>query len=104
MSFSTLIFLVVFVPVAFMMLVWAVATACRLYFPRRPLPFFDDAEVYRRWRHEARARSLPVGVREIRAAQLRVHRERVRHRVDYVVGDTAGLPKAWHEDLWARRN
>lgn len=102
-SISTLILFMVAVPTAFFMFVWVVATALRLYFPQRHVPFFEQHVA---WPPHARTydRAGLVRVRDIRAAQVRHHRERVRIPYEYVVGEAGGLPDDWMHELWERRN
>lgn len=103
MSISTLILLMVVVPTAFFMLVWVTASAYRLYFPDRPVPFFEQHVA---WPPHGKRydRTTLIGVRDIRAAQQRHHRERVRVPYEYVVGEEDGLPDDWMTELWERRN
>lgn len=91
-------------PLIFFMLTWAIATAYRLYFPERPLPF-DQDPVMLRWRSAARGKGMPVGVREIQADQRHRRRKAARERsYHYAWGGSDGFPAQWEEDLWRRRN
>lgn len=97
------LFVIVVAPLFFFLFTWAVATACRLYFPERPLPLQADA-VKRRWRKAAAGRAMAVGVREIREDQRRHRLERSPVRYHYAGFASGELPEDWVEDLWQRRN
>lgn len=95
---------IVAAPILFFMLAWVAATAYRLYFPDRPLPLAEDAVALRR-RRAALGGHVPVGVREIREDQRRYLRQQARALYHYAGSASAeGLPPAWKEDLWRRRN
>jgi hypothetical protein len=100
-----LLFATIVGPIFFFLLAWVVATVYRLYFPERPLPFEKDPIVVRE-RATASGRSLPVGVREIRADQRRRNRQH-EPQVEYEYRPWSGpesFPEEWREDLWLRRN
>jgi hypothetical protein len=91
-------------PMLFFMLIWAVVTAYRIYFPEKPLPFEQDPMMVRR-RVTATGRSVAVGVREIREDQRMRQRAVARTSYHYAGGlSLEGLPEDWMEDLWVRRN
>lgn len=94
---------IVAAPILFFMLAWVAATAYRIYFPDRPMPLAKDAVVVRR-RRAALGKHVPVGVREIREDQRRYLRQQVRVPYHYAGSASEGLPSAWMEDLWRRRN
>ncbi|SHK59639.1 hypothetical protein [Rhodothermus profundi] len=89
----------VFVPILFFMLVWAVVTAGRILFPERPLPFDRDFSL-RGWTVRPRYRA-PVHVAAPRATVLQQVAQAAYH---FEEGHSDGLPEAWVEDLWLRRN
>lgn len=98
-----LLFATLIGPILLFLLTWVVATVYRLYFPERPLPFRHDPVVQRE-KAAAAGEAVPVGLREIRADQRRTHRQR-DDEYRYVAGSLSnGLPEAWEEDLWRRRN
>lgn len=86
----------------FALLVWAGTMVYRLYHPERARPF-DEHPVVQREKATARGEQVSVGVREIRADQRRERRKGEPHP-DYVWGRSDGIPEAWREDLWQRRN
>lgn len=86
----------------FVLLVWAGGMVYRLYNPEHPRPF-EEHPVVQRERATARGERVPVGVREIRADQRRKRRNG-NSRGGYVWGRSEGIPAAWREDLWIRRN
>lgn len=91
-------------PILFFMVTWAIATVYRLYFPERSLPFEEDPVVIRE-RATAKGKSVPVGVREIRADQRRARRQGAQQSsYTYAWGGSDGFPEEWHENLWKRRN
>ncbi|MEM1127119.1 MAG: hypothetical protein AAGI71_10740 [Bacteroidota bacterium] len=90
-------------PILFFMVTWAVVTVYRLYFPEEPLPYDQDPTMLRR-RATLQGHSVPVGVREIREDQrLRQHTV-VPASYHYACDGSCGLPEAWVNDLWERRN
>ncbi len=89
----------VFVPVLFFMLVWAVVTAGRILFPERPLPF-DREFSLRGWTMRPRHRAL-VHVAAPRATTMPHVAQAVYH---FEEGHSDGLPEVWVDDLWLRRN
>lgn len=93
-----MILLLILIPTAFCMLTWVVVTAGRLLFPERPLPF--DRDRLQAWPPQA-SLEVPVAARDIRQDQQR--RRQVR-TYQYLGGDSEGLPAAWHDELWLRRN
>ncbi len=92
------------IPVLFFMLTWVIVTAYRICFPEEALPIERDPL---RVRHRATAAgiSIPVGAREIREDQKRYQRQLATRAYHYEEGDLRiGLPEAWMDDLWLRRN
>lgn len=99
-----ILFVTLIGPLIFFLVTWAIATAYRLYFPERPLPFEQDPVMKRR-RATANGRSVAVGLREIRADERQRRREATRqHHYHYAWGGSDGFPEEWEEDLWHRRN
>lgn len=86
----------------FALLVWAGTMVYRLYHPERARPF-DEHPVVKREKATAQGEQVSVGVREIRADRRR-ERRKEGARQDYVWGRSDGIPEAWREDLWRRRN
>lgn len=86
----------------FALLIWAGTMVYRLYNPEHLRPFTEHPVVQR---EEAKTRGerVSVGVREIRADQRRERRTRTDQQ-EYVWGKSDGIPEAWREDLWNRRN
>ncbi len=102
MEVTSLIIILMTVPVAFCMLTWLVATAYRLYVPEkaetareipirfsRPLRSFDTV--------------VAVDAREIKAGQRR-ELDRIGCRYAYSRGLSTGPPVDWIDELWRRRN
>ncbi len=96
------LFIVFAVPVLFLLFVWGAATAYRIYFPERAIPFYEG-RIVRRERQAAAGRHMPVGVREIREDQRRQLRQR-EAAYHYTSSVSEGLPSDWMDDLWRRRN
>lgn len=91
-------------PIIFFLLTWVVATVYRLYFPEEPLPFEQDPVMVRR-RKADHGKSVPVGLREIRADERHRRRKAAQeHSYHYAWGGSDGFPEQWEEDLWQRRN
>lgn len=84
------------------LLVWAGAMVYRLYNPERPRPF-TEYPIVKRERATTRGKQVPVGVRAIREDRRRAWRKR-DGKARYVLGQSGGIPEAWHRDLWDRRN
>lgn len=97
------LFIVLVGPVLVFLLLWVGATVYRLYHPEEPLPFREDPVVQRE-RATAEGTPVPVGVREIRADQRRTRRQADTGAYHYAWGGSDGIPEAWHEELWRRRN
>ncbi|MDQ7040032.1 MAG: hypothetical protein Q9M35_03740 [Rhodothermus sp.] len=89
----------VFGPVLFFMLVWALVTAGRILFPERPLPF-DREFSLRGWTMRPRHRA-PIHVEAPRAGNLPHGYQASYH---FEAGQSDGLPEIWVDDLWLRRN
>jgi len=86
----------------FVLLVWAGTMVYRLYNPEHPRPFEEHPTVQRQ-EATAQGERVSVGVREIRADRRR--KQRVKNdRQEYVWGRSDGIPEAWQENLWTRRN
>ncbi len=91
-------------PILFVLFTWTAATAYRIYFPERPMPFSEQAVVQRE-RMTLAGEHVPVGVREIRADQRRHQRSRRRRAAYHYAGSASeGFPPDWQDDLWRRRN
>ncbi len=86
----------------FALLVWAGTMVYRLYNPDNPRPF-EEHPVVQREEATAQGGRVSVGVREIRADRRRKQREK-SDRLEYVWGQSDGIPESWREDLWTRRN
>lgn len=84
------------------LLVWAGTMVYRLYNPEYSRPF-EQHPVVQREKATARGRRISVGVREIRADRRRKRQMQSEQR-EYVWGRSDGIPEAWREDLWTRRN
>lgn len=97
------LFAIIAVPILFFMLTWVVVTACRIFFPEKPLLVERDATLMRR--HATReGGSVPVGIREIRADQRFLQENAAHSSYHFSQGDSEGLPLSWFEDLNERRN
>ena len=97
------LFFVIIGPVLVFLFIWAAATAYRLYFPEQSFPFDYDSVVMREQTTADGERTL-VGFREIRAEQRREQRQEDVTIYNYAWGASEGVPEAWREDLWKRRN
>ena len=93
--------LIVFLPVLFVAVVWAIVTACRILFPDEAGAVPDEAAVRAAQRQEGHV--TRVGAREIRA-DIRLWQR--RHTADYCYDDhrSAGMPEAWRDDVAHRMN
>ncbi|MEZ4702462.1 MAG: hypothetical protein R2834_19170 [Rhodothermales bacterium] len=97
------LFAIIAVPILFFMLTWVVVTACRIFFPEKPLLVDRDAAMIRR--HATReGESIPVGIREIREDQRYLNHQGAQSTYHFSHGDSEGLPLSWFEDLHDRRN
>lgn len=106
-SLVLLPFALVFVPVGIVMVVWSVVTVCRIMFPERPLPLFQDRVAERRRRTEAGI-SVPVGFRDIHD-DMPEHVRRVscpyeHYRSEGWLQAKGHVPEPWMDDVWQRRN
>ena len=90
------------VPVAILMGVWSVVVVYRVLFPERPLPFVRD-EVAERQAATARGESVGVGFREIHD-DMRLHVRALNCPYHHAVGNSHGIPDAWIDDVYRRRN
>lgn len=81
---------------------WAGTMVYRLYHPEQPRPFAEPPVVQREQAAEE-GKAVPVGVREIRADRRRERRTQ-EVQSSYAWGRSQGIPDAWHDDLWHRRN
>jgi hypothetical protein len=97
------LFAIVAVPILFFMLTWVVVTACRIFFPEKPLLIDRDAAIMRRRATEDGA-SVPVGIREIREDQRFLNHQGAPSTYHFAHGDSEGLPLSWFEELRDRRN
>lgn len=84
------------------LLVWAGSMVYRLYNPEYSQPFAQHPVVQRE-KATAQGQRVSVGVREIRADRRRKRQTQSEQR-EYVWGRSDGIPEAWREDLWTRRN
>lgn len=71
MQLTSLIFLIVAVPILFCMITWVVATAYRLYFPAKPLPLERELAFIARSESSTSELAVPIGVREIKEDERR---------------------------------
>lgn len=101
---TSLIFLIVAIPILFCMITWVAATAYRLYFPEKPLPLERELAFISRLDSAPKSDlPVPIGVRQIKENERR--RRSVRaERYDFDRGISNGLPSDWLDDLWQRRN
>ncbi len=97
------LFAIIAVPILFFMLTWVVVTACRIFFPEKPLLVDRDAALFRRHATQEGA-SIPVGIREIREDQRYLNHDAPQSTYHFAHGDSEGLPLCWFEDLHGRRN
>lgn len=97
------LFFVIVGPVLVFLLTWAAATAYRIYYPERSLPFEMDT-LLERGSARSDGKRVPVGVREIRAEARRERRQEDITIYNYAGGAAEGVPESWREDLWQRRN
>lgn len=103
MHVTSLIFLLVAVPVAFCMLTWVVATIYRLYFPETSIGSAPARIVRLPPRLRPTNMAEAVGVREIKENQRRQFGSSVA-RYSYANGFSNGVPNDWVDDVWRRRN
>ena len=97
------LFAIVAIPILFFMLTWVVVTACRIFYPEKPL-LIERSEAAVRRRVTRKGASVPVGVREIREDQRNYQRRSPQESYHYEHGDSEGLPLCWYEELHHRRN
>lgn len=102
MQVTSLIILLVAIPIVFCMLTWVVATAYRLYFPDKPLPLENELTFISRAESTTVDLPVPVGVREIKEDQRR--RSGAGCSYCFAHGISNGVPSGWLEDMWRRRN
>ncbi len=96
-------FFLIALPLLLCMVAWAVVTAYRIFRPTQPLPFERDPVIVRQ-KVAASGAGVPVGVREIREDQRYHQQAPYRPSYRYAFGGSEGLPPAWKDDLWLRRN
>lgn len=101
MGIASIILVLVAVPTLFVLITWVVATAYRIYFPEKVLPIEEEMLTIGRRPAPVREPAL-VGVREIREEQRRMQEGHIRYY--YTSGYSHGVPAAWIEELWQRRN
>ncbi len=89
----------VFLPLLFVLVVWAVVTACRLLLPEEPEPFTSSDAVVR----AASRRPVQVGAREIRA-DIRFRQRHETSSYSYADHASGGLPETWCKDVSHRLN
>lgn len=103
MQVTSLIFVLVAVPIAFCMLTWAVATIYRLYVPEPPAPNESGRLVRLAPSLKPINMAVAVGVREIKENQRRQFSSSAAH-YSFSNGLSNGVPTDWVEDVWRRRN
>lgn len=91
------------VPALFFLVVWALVAFFRLRFPERPRPLPREAVRLNR-ETTSPGPGVPVRLQEIREDQRRALHEQTTLRYHYASGESEGLPAAWIENLWQRRN
>ncbi len=101
-----LYFTLVAIPAVCCMIAWVVVTVRRLCVPERaPYRYHAQPLVLQPCEAGMPERApMPVGVREIREHQRRMLQEQHYVRYCYEDGFSRGLPAAWSEELWRRRN
>lgn len=87
-----------------LLVVWAVATVYRLYNPDHIPPFEEYSAIRRKAATAEGEERVPVGIREIRADQRRQRQKQEGQGASYTWGRSEGVPEAWFEELWRRRN
>lgn len=102
MQVTSLIIVLVTVPIAFCMLTWVVATVYRLYFPVE-IESAPDIPIRFSPPPESCDTVMAVGVREIKESQRRQLNSSLC-RYSYSHGTSNGLPSDWVDDVWHRRN
>lgn len=103
MHVTSLIFLLVAVPVAFCMLTWVVATIYRLYFPEPVARVHPERSIRLPLRLKPVSMAMAVGVREIKENQRRRFSSSATH-YSFSNGLSNGVPSDWVDDVWRRRN
>lgn len=97
-----LVFVFTAVPLLFFVATWMVVTVCRLYTPTSAA--VQDDSLWAFVRQQSLREPLPVGARQIREDQRRYQRTLAGEPYQFLVGASEGLPQAWQDDLWQRRN
>ena len=87
----------------FSMAVWMVASAFRILYPERRLPFAADP-VHQRQQARAAGRPVPVDFAAISADQRHTDRTSAPTWYAYADGHSDGWPADWEADLYYRRN
>jgi len=100
---TSLIFVLVGVPVIFCVLTYLVATAYRVYFPEKEMPAEEPAEAAPRRRFR-KDEPVTVGVREIKEDQRRMSATPARSFYSFSNGLSNGLPADWMDEVRRRRN
>jgi hypothetical protein len=95
-------FVLVALPAAVFMAVWTAVTMWRILYPERSLPLVRNGIAERR-AARVRGEAVGVGFREIHEDLRAEARERAR-ALDGVEGRPSGIPEAWIDDLYRRRN
>lgn len=100
---TSLIFLLVAIPILFCMITWVAATAYRLYFPEKPVPLERELAFVSRAEPTSSELLVPIGVREIKEDE---RRRRLSESTSYQFtnGMSNGVPSDWLDDVWCRRN
>ena len=97
-------FAIIAAPFLFFMVVWAIVTAYRIYIPEQVMPLERDPFILRQ-RAATEGVPVPVGAREIREDQQLRQRNAFVAPYHYAWGcSERGVPEAWVEDVWLRRN
>lgn len=97
------LFLMVFVPVLFFMVIWAIVTALRICLPERDGPPVWNETMLRRTA-AARGAHVPVGFQEIREDQRHQHLDTDETPYHYFQGEPSVFPVEWIEDVRRRCN
>lgn len=86
--------------VAFVLILWGAITMVQIVKPER----VNTHERFRWMQTEWEYRELPVGVREIQAAERRRREKMAAGGRGYEIGRPTTIPEEWHDELWVRRN
>lgn len=95
-------FVVAALPALIFMAIWTAVTAFRILFPERALPLGRNG-LAERQAARTRGGAQEVGFREIRE-DVRMHTRELSRSHDLVGCGSHGIPEAWLDDLYRRRN